>query len=43
VRFRFGGFRPPHAEPARERRLSSISLGLRLRTEALDLILQNDG
>jgi hypothetical protein len=29
-------------EPAREKRLSPIDLGFRLRTEALDLILQND-
>jgi hypothetical protein len=42
VRFRFISFRPPHAEPARERQLSLIDFGFQLQTEALDLLLQND-
>jgi len=35
VRFRFGSFGPPHAVPARERRLSLIDVSFRLQTEAL--------
>ena len=42
VRFRFGGFRPPRAEPARARRLSLIGLGCGLQAEAFDLSCHDD-
>ena len=42
VRFRFGGFRPPRAEPARARRLSLIVFSFQLQTEAFDLSCHND-
>ena len=42
MRFRFGGFRPPLAEPAREKQLSPIIVSFQLRTEALGPILLDD-
>src|SRR6478752_3658262 len=42
VRFRFGGFRPPRAEPARARRLSLIGLGCGLQADAFDLSCHDD-
>jgi len=42
VRFRFGGFRPRLADPAREARLSPIVVSFQLRAEALGPILLDD-